>query len=84
VTNLFFRIRWAELLIRKAVTMLDQLEPIRAVGHITYIAADGGVEGAIGVAGGLTDERDEECARAALTSRVKVREDDTLPDNVTL
>ena len=32
------------------------------------IIRDGEVEGAIGVAGGLTDKQDEECARAALAS----------------
>jgi uncharacterized protein GlcG (DUF336 family) len=43
------------------------LPAVRRPGGLP-IFRDGEVEGAIGVAGGPTDEQDEECAQAAITS----------------
>jgi uncharacterized protein GlcG (DUF336 family) len=52
---------------RTGVAIGEGLPDISRHGGLPVIR-DGEVEGAIGVAGGLTDEQDEECAEAALAS----------------
>jgi glc operon protein GlcG len=52
---------------RTGIARGEGLPDISRQGGLPIIR-NGEVEGAIGVAGGLTDEQDEECARAALAS----------------
>ncbi len=52
---------------RTGIAIGEGLPNVSRLGGLPVIR-DGEVEGAIGVAGGLTDEQDEECARAGLAS----------------